>query len=277
MFVCVDVPTPPCYNRNERRGFRMLKRERLQYIRQMVNQKGIVTAAEIMRDLNVSDMTVRRDLDELEKSGKLIRIHGGAQSLGYNLDCELSLQEKSAVNMAEKQEIAREAAKLIKENDTVFLGPGTTIEQLAKEIAGRNVHVVTNSLPVFDIIRQYDPKRVLLIGGTFRNHTGVFVGPLCTDTLSRLRFSATFISCNALAEDQITTSSIEEGQTQEIALNNARYRYLLVDEHKFNREDFYAYYKLYNIDGMITDSKTSPDIIAHYSQYIQIIQAGKGK
>ena len=253
----------------------MLKRERLQYITQIVNKKGIVTAAQIMQDLDVSDMTVRRDLDELEKSGKLIRIHGGAQSVNYNIDFELSHVEKATVNPEGKKEIAQQAATLIREHDTIFLGPGTTIELLAQEIAGRPVRVVTNSLPVFNIISQKDPEQVILAGGYFRSHTGCFVGPLCTQILERLKFSAAFISCNGIAEEQITTSSVEEGQAQEIALNNARFRYLLADEHKFNREDFYSYYKLYNMDALITDTKTNEDVISHYNQYIRIIQPGK--
>ncbi|WP_276912055.1 DeoR/GlpR family DNA-binding transcription regulator [Dubosiella newyorkensis] len=253
----------------------MLKSERLQYICRLVNEKGIVTAAEIMNALDVSDMTVRRDLDELEKSEKLIRIHGGAQSINYNIGYELSHTEKSAVNTAEKKEIAKEAAKLIKDKDTIFLGPGTTIELLAQEIAERNVRIVTNSLPVFEIISQHDPEHVILAGGNYRNHTGCFVGPLCSEVIRRLKFSAAFISCNGLAENQITTSSIEEGQVQEIALNNAHKRYLLIDAHKFNREDFYVYYKLYNMDEIITDSSTKQDIISHYNQYIKITQKRK--
>lgn len=84
----------------------MLKSERLQHITRIVNEKGVVNVTDIMNALNVSDMTVRRDLDELEKSGKLIRIRGGAQSLNYNLDFELTHEEKSVVKMEEKTEIA---------------------------------------------------------------------------------------------------------------------------------------------------------------------------
>lgn len=84
----------------------MLKRERLLTISEMVNKKGILTVSEIIEQLNVSDMTVRRDLDELEKSGKLLRIHGGAQSLTYTLDQELSHTEKSVMQIKEKQQIA---------------------------------------------------------------------------------------------------------------------------------------------------------------------------
>lgn len=255
----------------------MLKHERLNRILQMVNDQGIVTAQNIMSELNVSDMTVRRDLDELEKNGKLIRIRGGAQSLNYSIDTELSHLEKSEVHPDEKLEIARRAAQLVHENDTIFLGPGTTIELMASQIQTKPARVITNSLPVFEIYRQKDPECVLLTGGSYRPNTGCFVGPLTDSLLEKLNVSAAFISCNGIAEDKITTSSMEEGQAQAIALNNAHYRYLLADESKFNREDFYTYYRLYHIDGLITDSSTSSDKIEHYSRYTKIIQCGKEK
>lgn len=98
----------------------MLKRERLNQILKMVNENGIVTAAQIMEDLKVSDMTVRRDLDELERNGKLVRIRGGAQSIDYNIDYELSHIQKSTIKAHEKMEIARFAASLIQDDETIF-------------------------------------------------------------------------------------------------------------------------------------------------------------
>lgn len=83
----------------------MLKKERLVRITQMVNQKGIISINEIMEQLEISDMTARRDLDELEKSGKLLRVHGGAQSLSFSMDHERSHLEKSSVQIKEKQEL----------------------------------------------------------------------------------------------------------------------------------------------------------------------------
>lgn len=83
----------------------MLKKERLVKIAQKVNQNGIITIQEIMDELGVSDMTARRDLDELEKSGKLLRVHGGAQSLSFSMDHELSHIEKSSVQIEEKREL----------------------------------------------------------------------------------------------------------------------------------------------------------------------------
>lgn len=144
----------------------MLKRERLTRILQMVNEKGIVDTADIMEALAVSDMTVRRDLDELEKSGKLIRVRGGAQSLDYNIDFELSHLQKSTVQIEEKRDIARYAASLVQDHETIFLGPGTTLEMMASMIPDKDIRIVTPSLPAFEVLKERMEDGLLLVGGT---------------------------------------------------------------------------------------------------------------
>ena len=156
----------------------MLKKERLVKIAHKVNQNGIITIQEIMDELGVSDMTARRDLDELEKSGKLLRVHGGAQSLSFSMDHELSHIEKSSVQIEEKKRIAHKAATLISEGESIFLGPGTTIQFLAEQLTGRNIRVITNSLAVFNILVNHAPTEVILTGGDYRDNTNTFVGPI---------------------------------------------------------------------------------------------------
>ncbi|TDW26079.1 DeoR family transcriptional regulator [Breznakia blatticola] len=251
----------------------MLKRERLLKICNMVNEFGIVTVNDIINALDVSDMTVRRDLDELEKSGKLLRIHGGAQSLTFSLDHELSHVEKATVQSIEKQQIVKHASSLIKEGETIFLGPGTTIEMLANRIRGRNIRVVTNSYPVFETLINHKPTEVILTGGEYRSHTGAFVGPIANSILLKLKYTKAFIGCNGIFNSQITTYSLEEGEVQAIALSNSRNRYLLADYKKFNREDFYVYYDLHDFDAIITDQNLSKDTQEHYQQYTDIIIA----
>lgn len=251
----------------------MLKRERLMKICKIVNELGIVTVNEIIDELNVSDMTVRRDLDELEKSGKLLRIHGGAQSLTYSLDHELSHIEKSTVQVNEKQQIVSYTAKMILEGETIFLGPGTTIEMLADHLKGRNLRIITNSYPVFQILMNHEPTEVILTGGEYRSNTGTFVGPITNSILNKLNFTKAFISCNGVHNEEITTYSMEEGEAQQLALNCSRNKYLLIDNKKFNREDFYVYYNLHDFDALITDNGVSKDIEEHYSQYTKILIA----
>ena len=102
----------------------MLKRERLHKIIEMVNTQGIITVNEIINKLNVSDMTIRRDLDELDKAGKVVRIHGGAQSISYSINQELSHSEKQTLQIEEKRKIVELASTYINDGDTIFLGQG---------------------------------------------------------------------------------------------------------------------------------------------------------
>lgn len=248
----------------------MLKKERLLTIVNMVNNEGIVTVNDFMTKLNVSDMTIRRDLDELEKNGKIIRIHGGAQSISYSLDQELSHSEKQSVQIDEKKKIAKAAAELINDGDTVFLGPGTTIELLAKFLLNKPIRIITNNYPVFSILSEASVPDILLIGGDYRRNTGAFVGALANDTLRKLKFTKAFISSNGVHNNQISTYSIEEGEAQQIALNNSFQKYLLVDNKKFNRDDFYVYYDLHDFDYLITDNKLSKETYNHYTQYVDI-------
>ncbi len=102
----------------------MIKKERLIKILEKVNEKGIVNIKDIVTDLGVSDMTVRRDLAELENEGKLIRIHGGAQSLETPMTTiERSNTEKQTLQTAEKEEIAILAKDTVEDGDTIFIGP----------------------------------------------------------------------------------------------------------------------------------------------------------
>lgn len=251
----------------------MLKRERLMRIQEMIAEKGIVTASEIINALGVSDMTVRRDLDELEKNGKLIRIHGGAQSLDYNIDYELSHLQKATVKVEEKLAIAKAAVDRVGEHETIFLGPGTTIEMMAQLLKERNVRVITPSLAAFEALKEKQDDQILLVGGSYRSNTKAFCGPLANQVIASMKFNKAFISCNGIADNSITTSSMEEGELQKIACNNAKTVYLLADDHKFNREDFYVYYSLHNIDEVITDDQVSEDTLDHYRQFTSITVA----
>jgi len=251
----------------------MLKRERLLKIINIVNTEGIITVNDIMDKLSVSDMTVRRDLDELDKAGKIVRIHGGAQSISHSIDQELSHDEKLEVQIEEKKKIAETAASFIHNGDTIFLGPGTTIELLAKHLLTKQIRIITNNYPVFDILRQSDIAELILMGGDFRKQTGAFVGPIVNGNLKKFNFTKAFISANGVHNEDISTYNIEEGEVHQIALNNTRTKFLLVDNKKFNREDFYVFYNLHDIDYLITDDKTMENIQKHYEQYVEVIIA----
>lgn len=249
----------------------MLKRERLHKIVEMVNTQGIITVNEIINKLDVSDMTIRRDLDELDKAGKIVRIHGGAQSISYSINQELSHSEKQELQMEEKRKIVQLASTYINDGDTIFLGPGTTIELLSHFLVNKHIRIVTNNYPAFEILKQSDSVNLILTGGDFRKNTGALVGTITNTNLKRINFTKAFISANGIHNESICTYNIEEGEAQEIALNNSRTKYLLLDNKKLNKDDFYVFYNLHDIDHLITDGNINKDVKTHYEQYVNII------
>lgn len=163
------------------------KYERLDEIARRVNEKGTIRITDIVEDLNVSDMTVRRDLIELEEQGILTKIHGGARSNKASQYKEMSHREKHTRKSEEKLEIAKKAAKLIEDGNVIFLGPGTTVEMLAKEIDNQRLSIVTNCLPVFQILehKRSEQFSVYLIGGSKRQLTESFVGEMANTLLEK--------------------------------------------------------------------------------------------
>lgn len=230
----------------------MLKNERHDYIKNRIKQEGTLTISELVDVLGISDMTARRDLSELEEDGILKRVHGGAVRLDPGPRVELSHRAKQVIHMAEKHYITDIAVRFIEEEDTVFLGPGTTIELLASKINVENGLFVTNCLPVFNQLRT---KRfqTYLIGGEMRTITEAFNGEITLSAIEKLRFNKAFFSCNGIKGSQAMTSTIDEGKTQSLALDNSLEKYLVVDDSKIGVEDFFTYYDLRDLTAIITN------------------------
>ena len=254
-------------------GKNMLKNERQQRIVDKVNQEGVVTVNDIIQELEVSDMTVRRDLDKLEKEGLLSRIHGGAQSITLLQKQEKSNSEKQAVQIKEKQEIAKVAADLINDGETIFIGPGTTLEFLAQELINKKIRIVTNSLPVFSALSRSTTVDLLLIGGEYRSITGAFTGSLTQSNIGSLKFAKAFISCNGIYNNDIATYSETEGNIQKLAFENSIEKFLLADSQKFNVYDFCVFYHLSDLTALITDSGISKGNLKKYGKLTRIFTA----
>ena len=249
----------------------MKKNERIKFILDTVNVKGYVSIQELAQHLNVSNMTIRRYLTELEEKDELIKVHGGAESkLVRN---EKSQFEKQSLYMNEKKEIADIASHFIKPGETIFISSGTTLEQLAYKINEEDIRVVTNSWPVFVILNQKNFKELVLVGGTYRERTGAFVGKTAFNCLESMNFTKAFISCNAIYGTNISTFTESAGDIQTAALNKAQEKFLLVDHSKFNKIDFYQFYDLENINYLITDHNIEEKTITKYSQFVKILSS----
>lgn len=258
----------------------MLKSERQRSILALCERYGTVTVKFIQKELNVSDMTVRRDLEELAQRGQVTRVHGGAQSIDLEqkqgsatpqlTGTELSHSEKKQISKREKQYIAEKAAAMIKAGDTIFLGSGTTIELMTGFLKETDLRIVTNSLPVFNLLEDQGNLDLYLVGGHYRKRTGAFVGSIADETIQKLSIEKAFVGANGVVDQQVFTFNIEEGKFQQLVLDKARKKYLVADAHKFGQSDFYNFYDLERVDALFTDQRMSEAEKRAYQQYTEV-------
>lgn len=248
----------------------MLKEERHEIILDKLEKDGIIQVSSLTNILKVTDMTIRRDLKELEDQNLLLRVHGGAKSLDKALPREFSNEEKIYKNKEKKQYIAKIIASLINSDENIFLGAGTTIEYVSTYLSNKNCNIYTNSLYLFEKLKNVRGLRVFLIGGEFREITGAFVGSLAVDVIEKLKFSMAFIGVNGICDSFAYTYSVDEGVLQSKILDNSNKAYLIADSSKIGVEDFYAFYNIENAD-VISDDKIGPNGIELIERHTKLI------
>ncbi len=272
MFICMCDAIAP---RADPWGVKMLKNERHDTIVEMCRARGTVTVREIADILGVSDMTVRRDLMELSEEGRIVRFRGGAKTtdatMGRSLICEPSHLERQLLHIDEKSHIAEIAATQVREGDTIFLGSSTTVELAAQCLPTVPLRIVTNSLPIFNLFADGDIREVILIGGTFRHHSGTFMGPLAEGALESLGFDKAFIGVNGIQDGSLYTSYFDAGRLYQIALERADERFVLADWSKMDMRGFYSFHDLGPDDTVITDPGISDEYLEQLRSYCNVL------
>lgn len=244
-----------------------LQEKRLTAINNLLRKTGFMTTVDIAKNLQVSSMTIRRDLKRLEESGDITRIYGGAKS---NYQAESTTNEKLQKNIDEKKEIAKLLADQIANNSTIYLGAGTTLLQAVPLLVTKNLTFVTNSLVAFNEINKSD-CRLFLTGGELHRNTEEFLGEKAENIFDGLNFDYAICSTNGINGNSVTTSTIPEGNIQNIAMEHAEKSLIVADHTKLNHSDIITFQKLDQFDFLMTDSKISKEGIKKYSQYTKVI------
>ncbi len=231
----------------------MTPHERKKKILEALILSGKVDIFELVELLNVSAMTVRRDLDELEKQKKLIRTHGGA-ALPQVLIGEKTFEQKMSHAHAQKAEIAEKAVKLIKDGMTILLDSGTTTFEIAKRLKQRtNLTVVTNDIKIASEIM--DSKlEIILIGGRVQNDVGAVFGPYAEGMLKNIHVDIFFLGAHAVhASFGITAPTFEKASIKQEMIKAAESVYLVADATKFDQKSFAKICDVDSVTGIITD------------------------
>ncbi|MCO7176129.1 DeoR/GlpR family DNA-binding transcription regulator [Sporolactobacillus kofuensis] len=254
----------------------MLKEERYQTILRDIEINELASVSDLAKKLDVTEMTIRRDLDDLEEKGLVDRIHGGAKKRGAKGYHELSHIQKQEINIEKKKAIAQRSVALIENKDVVFIGPGTTAgfihDYLDKEHF-KHLDIVTNSVSVFEQFKNDTPQfEIILVGGRYRARTETFVGYFTNKLLKEFNVTKAFIGTNGISGLNVTTANEDEGIAQKIVLDNANETYILADSTKFGVEAFHNLYDVRKLTAIITDSSIESKYVSYYKDRVKIIR-----
>lgn len=239
----------------------MLKSQRHEQLMDLCSQRGVISVRQAAKIFGISEMTVRRDFDELASTGAVVREHGGIRlpEVAQSVPSEIPYFDKLAVRQSEKQRIAQAACALIEPDDTVFLGPGSTCAVIARALPPVRLRIVTNSIIALNMLQIHPGLEVCCLGGQYRRRSGSFIGPVAEDSLAPLGIDKCFIGTNGVMSGVISCSNLEEGRLQALACDRAASRFLVFDSSKLDQLDFYNFYNLDRIDAVITDAGASDE------------------
>ena len=218
---------------------------------------------ELAKALDVSEGTVRNDLNALESQGRLTRVHGGAILIENDHFQNNSFKLRSQINLAAKLAIAREAADLVKDGDSILLDASSTIYFFGRALSKRSkLRVMTNGFEVARELAQNSSNNVFLIGGVVNNDSSSVTGLLSERIIEELRIQKTFLSCSGFSlERGMTEVHLAEAQLKRKVIESSQQLYALVDSSKFGQEDLTSFMRSEKITHLFTDTRLSPEWI----------------
>jgi DeoR/GlpR family transcriptional regulator of sugar metabolism len=232
----------------------MLRVQRRQEILHAV-RGGTAHVGELALQFGVSEMTVRRDLQALERDGKLTRVHGGAV-----VSAEPSFAEVVVERLGAKDRIGAAAAALVEDGQTVMIDIGTTTLQAAHHLHGREITVVTSSLAVFEELLGDPAIQLVLPGGLVRRNYRSLVGVLAEDALRQLRADVAFLGASGLERDlSVVDSTMIEVPIKRAMLASATRSVLLADSAKFGMRGVVKVCGPEELDVLVTDEGAPPE------------------
>ena len=239
-------------------------KKRQQDILLQLNQKNTVNVAKLANIYNVSGVTIRRDLEQLQKQGLLFRTHGGAILIERrSTDYEFSYSTRKIENILEKEKIARTAANLIEDEEAVIIDAGTTTGQIPKFISEKkNLVIITNSIYTSLELGKKIGITVILIGGLLKYDPATLAGIAAEEFLNKFYAKKLFLGVGGISiEHGITYFDLMENELRKVMLMRSEVRIVLADHTKFNKVATVSVGPINSVNKIITDNKTPENIV----------------
>lgn len=239
----------------------MLAIQRLKEIKKILNEKGSVVVSSLSKQFRVSEETIRRDLEKLEKSNVLRRVRGGAY-LQTDSDKQVPLEIRENIYLVEKQKMADKCVEFINDGDTLMIDSSTTAACVAQKLnkCQKKVTVITNSMKVVEEFQASKWVKVVCIGGGLRKRTRSFIGIQALTQLENLYANKAIISCTALNKKfGATDDSEREAEIRKKMIDNSEKVYLIADGTKFDTLESHLICNFTDVDKLITEKRLSKD------------------
>lgn len=239
------------------------KSQRQQQVLVYLERYGSISLQEMTERFECSEATARRDLEELENSGRVIRtLGGGAKYESHLTGREVSFYEKQQALYTEKEAIAHKAASMVQEGDVVGLTGGTTTFLIAKALKKRkNITVVTNAVNIAMELSESDAVQVVLTGGVLRNKSFELCGPLAEQTVRALNIHTMFMGLDGItAEQGVSTYSELEANIARLLMSRSAKTVAVFDHSKIGRASLFHVADLSELHACVTDREPSPTL-----------------
>ena len=257
----------------------MLPTERRLKIIDKLQKQEVCTTKELSKELNVSRITMMRDLNTLENEGVLIKVHGGAKIKKNNTPrYEIRFNVRKNKNTNLKKAIAVMAAPLVKDDSTIFVDSSTTGYIFAEELLTRSfsrLNVITNSPLLLNATQEKHGISLIVTGGELDAFYNMLGGPWVVDFLDRLNIDAAFISAAGISENaELTTSSMDIGNILNKVIDRSTQTYVLADSTKIFKKEMINICSLTRCTSLITNEGISQEQISLLDKFIELRLAG---
>ena len=235
-----------------------IAQQRREQLLEMIRLRGFASLPDLAEELEVSESTIRRDLETLEADGRARRTHGGAFYSGPTPKLP-HFDRRQAAQWEKKKQIARRASELIDDGDTVLLDGGSTTYEVAQCLVGRPLQVVTNSLPVANLFSGAGEGELVMIGGYLHGSTGVSIGPYATQMLAGLNVRRTILSVGGVSDQGYYNSNLLLVEVEQAMMQVADEVIIVADSTKFGHKSLAKMCGLGDVQHLVVDHEISED------------------
>lgn len=239
----------------------MRQMERQLRVRELINTEEFLSLDEIAKRLGASRSSVRRDLMELEELGVLRRVHGGAISLSHR-DERQNPVPSMVDSSDEKARIGRTAAALVADGQTVILGGGSSVAEVAHSLLNRAIQIITNSIPVAQTFVECRQTEVTLTGGYLYPRTGVQLGPICEQMLRSVSADILIMGIHGITSLGISDTNPLIVESIRAMMKAAAQVVIVADKTKFGRDAMVHVAELAEVDMVVTESGVEPEFVS---------------